>query len=58
MNQQQKTSAAKFLYDVTKGVLLVTVAGNLMQKQINIYTLMVGFFASVVFYTAAYQFEK
>lgn len=58
MNQQQKTSASKFLYDITKGILLVTVVGNLMQEHSSIYALIIGFTASIVTYLTAFQFEK
>ena len=58
MNDRQKISASKFLYDITKGILLVTVAGNLMQSQPNIYALITGSILSVFTYTVAYQLEK
>ena len=58
MNQLQKSSASKFLYDITKGILLVTVAGNLMQQQSNIIAVTVGFIVALFTYILAYQLEK
>jgi len=58
MNDQQRSSAAKFLYDITKGLLLVIVVGNLMQEQTKQMSVILGLAASVVTYWSAYQLEK
>ena len=57
MNDQQRESTAKFLYDMAKGVGLIAVVGGLVSGQTNWRSVMLGSTAMVVLFFSAYWLE-
>jgi hypothetical protein len=49
MNKKQRENTAKYLYDISKGVALVAVIGNIVKDQWNISNLIIGLLAATGF---------
>ena len=49
MNKKQRENTAKYLYDISKGVALVAVIGNIVKDQWNISNLIIGLLAAIGF---------
>ena len=58
MNDQQRGSTAKFLYDMAKGVGLIAVVGGMASGQTNWRSVMLGSTAMVVLFFSAYWLER
>ena len=58
MNDQQRESTAKFLYDMAKGVGLIAVVGGLASGQATIRSVISGLLGMSVFFLAAFWFER
>jgi hypothetical protein len=58
MNDQQRESTAKFLYDMAKGVGLIAVVGGMAGGQTNLRSVMLGSTAMVVLFFSAYWLER
>jgi hypothetical protein len=54
---RQRENAAKYLYDISKGIALVTVVGALTTGQWSILTLSLGALATLVFFFWAYWLD-
>ncbi|MEA3357802.1 MAG: hypothetical protein U9R17_00070 [Thermodesulfobacteriota bacterium] len=54
MNKNQRENTAKYLYDISKGIALVVVVGNIIKDQWNITTLFLGLLATLAFFGWAY----
>ena len=57
MNDQQRESTAKFLYDMAKGVGLIAVVGGMVSGQTNWVGVMLGSSTMVVLFLGAYWLE-
>ena len=57
MNKQQRISAAKYLYDISKGVVILAVIGNIVQGKFDILSLSLGTIATVIIFMFAYKLE-
>lgn len=57
MNDQQRESTAKFLYDMAKGVGLIAVVGGLVGGQVGWRSVIVGLLATLMFFFSAYRLE-
>ncbi len=57
MNDQQRESTAKFLYDMAKGVGLIAVVGGMVSGQANWWGVIVGLLATLIFFLSAYWLE-
>ncbi len=57
MNHTQRESIAKYLYDISKGIVLVAVIKNLTAEGWDIMELIVGAFCAVGFLVWAYIME-
>jgi hypothetical protein len=57
MKPRQRESAAKYLYDISKGVALVTVVGTLATGQWNFLTLVIGVATTVMSFFWAYWLD-
>ncbi len=57
MNDQQRESTAKFLYDMAKGVGLIAVVGGMASGQTNWRSVIVGLLATLIFFLSAYWLE-
>lgn len=57
MTPRQRENAAKYLYDISKGIALVTVVGTLATGQWNFLTLLIGTIAALVFFLWAYWLD-
>ena len=58
MNDRQRESAAKFLYDLSKGIALLTVVSPWITGQSSWLTVLLGGLATVVFFAWAYWLER
>ena len=58
MNDQQRESTAKFLYDMAKGIGLIAVVGGLVSGQASWRSVIVGLLATVIFFLSAYRLEE
>lgn len=57
MKPRQRENTAKYLYDISKGIVLVTVVGTLVTGQWNFFTLLIGAIAALVFFLWAYWLD-
>jgi len=57
MKPRQPENTAKYLYDISKGIALVTVVGALTTGQWNFLTLLIGTIATLVFFLWAYWLD-
>ena len=57
MNQRQKESASKYLYDISKSIAILSVIVNMVQGKWEIATLVFGFLGTLTFYSCAYILE-
>ena len=57
MNVRQKSSTAKYFYDISKGIALVAVVGALAQQEWSIPRILSGIFGTIIFFTFAYLIE-
>jgi hypothetical protein len=54
MKQNQRENTAKYLFDISKGVALVAVIGNIVKDQWNISNLIIGLLAAIAFFIWGY----
>ena len=57
MNDQQRESTAKFLYDMAKGVGLIAVVGGLVGGQASWWSVIMGMIGMSTFFMLAYWLE-
>ena len=57
MNNQQRQSAAKYLYDISKVIAILAVISNILGEKASISNLIFGFAAVIIFYIFAFTFE-
>jgi len=57
MNRKQKGSTAKYLYDISKGIALLAIIGNMVQGKWYIPTLIFGLLGAIAFFIGAYILE-
>jgi len=57
MNSRQRESTTKFLYDMAKGIGLITVVGGLASGQANWWNVIMGLIVTVTFFLIAYWLE-
>ncbi|MBW8050922.1 MAG: hypothetical protein FVQ77_11415 [Cytophagales bacterium] len=58
MNKHQRISTAKYLYDMSKGVALLAIVGNIVQDKLDLFNLTFGFVCTAAFFIFAYTLEK
>jgi len=58
MTKKQRESAAKYLYDISKGIALLAVVGNIVKGKWSLLTLFFGISSSVIFFIVAFMLEK
>ncbi len=57
MNKKQRENTAKYLYDISKGIALVAVVGNIVKDQWNISNLIIGLLAAIGFFIWSYVID-
>jgi len=57
MKKKQRENTAKYLYDISKGVALVAVIGNIVKDQWNISNLIIGLLAAIGFFIWGYVID-
>ncbi len=57
MNTNQRQNTAKYLYDISKGIALVAVVGNIIKDQWNLSNLLFGLFAAIGFFIQGYVID-
>ena len=57
MNERQRENTAKYLYDISKGIALVAVVGNIVKDHWNLPNLFIGLFAALVFFSWGYLID-
>ncbi len=57
MTKKQRESTAKYLYDISKGIALLAVIGNLVQGKWELPSIFLGIATSVLFFIGAYILE-
>ncbi len=57
MNKKQSENTAKYLYDMSKGIALVAVIGNIVREQWNISNLIIGLLAAIGFFIWGYVID-
>ena len=58
MTKKQRESTAKYLYDISKGIALLTVVGNFTKDKWDIPVIILGFLATIIFFLWAYSLER
>lgn len=48
MTKKQRESAAKYLYDISKGIALLTVVGNFTKDKLDISVIVSGIIATLI----------
>jgi hypothetical protein len=54
VTKKQRENSAKYLYDMSKGIALLSVVGNLLKEKWDILNIFVGGITSILFYVWAY----
>jgi hypothetical protein len=57
MNDQQRESTAKFLYDMAKGIGLIAVVGGLVGGQASWWNVIMGLFGMSTLFIVAFWLE-
>ena len=57
MTRKQKESTAKYLYDVSKGIALLAVVGNIVQNKWETDIIVFGMLAAIGFFLWGYYVE-
>ena len=57
MNKKQSENTAKYLYDMSKGIALVAVIGNIVREQWNIANVIIGLLAAIGFFIWGYVID-
>ena len=57
MTKKQRESTAKYLYDISKGIALLAVIGNLVQGKWELPSIFLGIATSILFFIGAYILE-
>ena len=57
MTKKQRESTAKYLYDISKGIALLAVVGNIVQGKWELPSIFLGIATSVLFFIGAYILE-
>lgn len=57
MNKKQRENTAKYLYDISKGVALVAVIGNIVKDQWDISNMIIGLLAAIGFFIWGYVID-
>lgn len=57
MNDKQRENTAKYLYDISKGIILLAVIGNIVQGMWDIVSLVLGIITSAILFISAYILE-
>ncbi|OHB71434.1 MAG: hypothetical protein A2W17_04710 [Planctomycetes bacterium RBG_16_41_13] len=57
MTKKQRESTAKYLYDISKGIALLAIIGNLLKEKWDIPALIFGSITAVFSFTIAYILE-
>jgi len=57
MTKKQRESTAKYLYDISKGIALLAIVGDFVKEKHNIFIIISGLIATVVFFVWAYTLE-
>ena len=58
MNIKQRENAAKYFYDISKGILLMVVVGNFIDQKINLNMIILGSFAALFFFGWALRLDR
>lgn len=58
MTKKQRESAAKYLYDISKGIALLTVIGNFTKDKLDIPVIISGVIATLIIFFWAYSLER
>ncbi|MDL1962874.1 MAG: hypothetical protein LWW98_00805 [Deltaproteobacteria bacterium] len=54
MNKNQRENTAKYLYDISKGIALLAVVGNIIKDQWVTSNLIIGLIAAIGFFIWGY----
>ncbi len=57
MNKKQRESAAKYLYDISKGIALLSIVGNLLKERWDIPAIIFGCIAATITFIGAFILE-
>ncbi|GAB60900.1 hypothetical protein KSU1_B0043 [Candidatus Jettenia caeni] len=57
MTKKQRESTAKYLYDISKGIALLAIIGNLLKDKWDIPTLIFGSLAALFTFIVAFILE-
>jgi uncharacterized membrane protein YkvI len=58
MTRKQRESTAKYLYDISKGIALLTVVGNFAKDKLDIPVVISGIIATLIIFFWAYSLER
>lgn len=57
MNRKQRENTSKYLYDISKGIALLSVIGNIIKGKWDIAVIVFGIIATIFFFVWAYILE-
>ena len=57
MNKKQRKSTASYLYDISKGIAIVAIVGNIVQGKTDVTSIVFGIAGVIIFFIIAYIIE-
>lgn len=57
MNTYQKKSTAKYMYDISKGIAILAIVGNIIEGKIGIWDIIISLVVVLIFFISAYILE-
>ncbi|MCH8318476.1 MAG: hypothetical protein IIA88_08275 [Bacteroidetes bacterium] len=57
MNKQQRKSTASYFYDISKGIAIVTIVGNIIEGKADISNIVIAIYGIIIFFVIAYIIE-
>ena len=57
MTKKQREGTAKYLYDISKGIALLAVVGNIVQGKWELPSIFLGIATAILFFIGAYIIE-
>jgi len=57
MNKRQRKSIASYFYDISKGIALIAIVGNLVEGKADILSIVVAIYGIIIFFFIAYKIQ-
>ncbi|MBW8050594.1 MAG: hypothetical protein FVQ77_09690 [Cytophagales bacterium] len=58
MNKKQRENAAKYLYDISKGIFLMIAVGSFVGQEFNLNMIILGGVAALFFFIWTFRLDR